>query len=131
MVSAARKRNLLGELRNSDGSVATSESEKGRLAVAYFKGLFSSEHDGSQESLSDLEFPTVVSPQMNMELMAELIDEEIRLTVFSIGPTQAPGPDGLTSLFFQRYWQIIASDVICAVKDIFRRGHMLCTLNHT
>ncbi|CAN1279753.1 Uncharacterized mitochondrial protein AtMg00310 [Linum perenne] len=130
-VSATRKRNLIGDLRNSDGSVAISEHEKGRLAVSYFKGLFSSEHDGTQESVSDLGISAVITPQMNMDLMVEVSDEDIRLSVFSIGPTQAPGPDGFTGLFFQRYWHIIADDVCCAVKDFFRRGHMLRTLNHT
>ncbi|CAN1756384.1 hypothetical protein LINPERHAP1_LOCUS6125 [Linum perenne] len=99
-VSASRKRNFIGELLDIDGSAVSSEPHKGRLAVDYFKGLFSSEHDGSQESVSDFGIPSVVTLSMNSDLMAEVTDEEIRLMVFSIGPTQAPGPDGFTGLFF-------------------------------
>ncbi|CAN1272874.1 Transposon TX1 uncharacterized 149 kDa protein [Linum perenne] len=130
-VNATRKWNFIGDLRDTDGNVLTSEKDKGKLAADYFKHLFATEHDGSQESVFDIGFPRVVTDSMNDSLLAEITDDEIRSTVFSIDPTQAPGPDGFTGLFFQRYWDIVAGDVITAVKDFFRRGNMLRSLNHT
>ncbi|CAN1315043.1 Transposon TX1 uncharacterized 149 kDa protein [Linum perenne] len=130
-VSATRKRNHIGDLRDSEGNLLESEKDKGLLAANYFHQLFSSEHDGSQESVFELGIPSVVTTDMNRSLLADVTGDEIRRTVFSIGSMQAPGPDGFTGLFFQRYWDIIGSDVIIAVRDFFRRGNMLRTLNHT
>ncbi|CAN1746899.1 Transposon TX1 uncharacterized 149 kDa protein [Linum perenne] len=73
----------------------------------------------------------MINCSTNRDLLAFVTEEEIKNTVFSIGPLQAPGPDGFTGLFFQRYWSIISRDVVCAVQDFFRRGHMLRGLNHT
>ncbi|CAN1325289.1 Transposon TX1 uncharacterized 149 kDa protein [Linum perenne] len=68
---------------------------------------------------------------MNSTLLDDVTDSEIRATVFSISPTKAPGPDGFTGLFFQKYWHIINLDVSRAIQDFFRSNRMLPALNHT
>lgn len=56
---------------------------------------------------------------MNTSLMAPPTDTEIRGTVFSINTDKAPGPNGMTSLFYQQFWNVIGRDVIAMVKEFF------------
>ncbi|CAN0830758.1 LINE-1 retrotransposable element ORF2 protein [Linum grandiflorum] len=68
---------------------------------------------------------------MASSLTAPVGVEEIRNAVFSIGPTHAPGPDGFTGLFFQRFWPIVGGDVTSGILDFFRSDSLLRSLNHT
>jgi hypothetical protein len=44
---------------------------------------------------------------------------------------KAPGPDGMSPIFYKHYWHIIGGDVIEAVRSFFIRGYMLREVNHT
>ena len=48
---------------------------------------------------------------MNEALTKIPSDDEIQSAIFDINPDKAPGPDGMTSLFFQKYWGITAKAV--------------------
>lgn len=34
-----------------------------------------------------------------------------------INPDKAPGPDGMTGLFYHRFWEVTAKDIIAMVKE--------------
>lgn len=44
---------------------------------------------------------------MKEVLMREVNKEEVRDAIFSIDPGSAPVPDGMTEMFFQKYWDIV------------------------
>ncbi len=46
----------------------------------------------------------------------------MKKTLFQMHPSKAPRPDGMTALFFQKYWHIIGHDVSNAVLDFFNFG---------
>lgn len=45
-------------------------------------------------------------------------------------PKQSPGPNGMTPLFFQTYWDIVKTD-LCTIQLFFESGHLLEGINHT
>jgi len=57
--------------------------------------------------------------------------KEIKEAIFSIGNDRAPGPDGFTSAFFKKPWQVIGEDVCRAIQDFFIHSRLLQEVNHT
>ncbi len=57
--------------------------------------------------------------------------EEIQYALFQMSPSKAPGPDGMTALFFKKYWHIVGNDVTLAILDFFSSGCMLSSANFT
>lgn len=48
--------------------------------------------------------------------------EEVKNAVFSMHPDKSPGPNGMTPVFYQKYWTIIGNDVFKLVDRLFRDG---------
>ena len=68
---------------------------------------------------------------MNEALTKPPSDDEIRKAVYDINPDKAPGPDGMTCLFFQKYWGITAEVMCETVKDFFQHNVLDPRLNQT
>ncbi|KAL8556379.1 hypothetical protein ACS0TY_003989 [Phlomoides rotata] len=71
----------------------------------------------------------VVDPTENDSLNALPSVEEIRRAVFYMEPSSSPGPDGFDGAFYQTCWDIIAFDVIEAVRYFFTTGFISFGLN--
>ncbi|GKD07654.1 hypothetical protein Tco_1187339, partial [Tanacetum coccineum] len=44
---------------------------------------------------------------------------------------KAPGPDGFTTAFFKKAWDMVGGDITWAIQDFFSNGKLLKELNHT
>lgn len=63
-------------------------------------------------------------------LLAPIQDKEIKDTLFSIPKDKSPGPDGYTSHFFVKAWDIVGGDVLRVIQEFFNKGKLLKRLNH-
>ena len=101
-----------------------------RVAVDYFDNLFrAGTCNQLEECLSTVS--AKVSPAMQDMLSRDFTANEIKEAVFQMGPTKAPGPDGMNALFYQKFWHIVGPDVVNVVLDFLNNGVMLLDLNHT
>ena len=66
------------------------------------------------------EVPTLITDDQNRFLTSWASEEEVRLALFLMHPEKAPGPDGMTALFFQQSWSIIKTDITDMVNEFFR-----------
>ncbi|XP_018435286.2 uncharacterized protein LOC108807498 [Raphanus sativus] len=129
-VKGNRVRRRLIKIKNANGEEQWSEAAKAQVAVDYFSVLFKSSNPPSYQTLFQ-EMTPRVTEEMNQQLRREVSDEEIRSAVFSIKASSAPGPDGMSGLFFQQYWGEIGSKVTLEVKRFFERGCMPKDWNFT
>ncbi|WRX15972.1 Reverse transcriptase domain - like 10 [Theobroma cacao] len=68
---------------------------------------------------------------MNEDLCADISLEKVRIALFQMHPTKAPGPNGLPVLCYQRFWPLLSRDVHKFVVD-FLEGRLWSTeVNHT
>jgi hypothetical protein len=91
------------------------------VAVGYFTQLFSTSSPATVDEVVSL-VEQKVSPDMNDAMLAPFKVEEVKAALFQMNPSKAPSPDGMTALFFQKYWHIVGSDVSTAVLDFFNTG---------
>nr|GFD48521.1 putative RNA-directed DNA polymerase, eukaryota, reverse transcriptase zinc-binding domain protein [Tanacetum cinerariifolium] len=64
-------------------------------------------------------------------MVRDITNEEIKSAMFDIGDDKSPGPDGFTSTFFKKGWEVVGNDVCNAVRDFFSNGCILKEINHT
>ena len=128
--SQRQKTNTILGLRDDNGVWQSDGMAINFIAVDYFHNLFSTSNpDSIDEVIQSVD--SVVSPDMNDSLLQPFSPEEIRRALFQISPSKAPGPDGMSALFFQKFWHIVGSDVTLAILDFLNSGRMLGSINFT
>lgn len=68
---------------------------------------------------------------MNDELIKEIDAAEVWQAVKQMHSSKAPGPDGFSPCFYQRFWNIVGSDVVAAVKCFLASEELLRLINYT
>ncbi|GKD06874.1 RNA-directed DNA polymerase, eukaryota, reverse transcriptase zinc-binding domain protein [Tanacetum coccineum] len=64
-------------------------------------------------------------------MIREVTDDETKKALFDINNNKAPGPDGFTSKFFKKSYDIVKRDFCAAIKEFFNNGKLLGEVNGT
>lgn len=129
-VKAARAKKHIDKLMNNEGEEVFSEESKGEVAMQFYSDLFKSSSPPPFTSWFHEMHPRVTN-QMNAELTKRVTPMEVREAVFSINPSKAPGPDGMSALFFQKFWSVIHEQVVGEVQRFFEKGILPREWNYT
>ena len=100
------------------------------IILTYFKEIYSSNFPvdfGTSLRAVDKK----VSEEMNEGLLMEFRAEEVWCALKQMHPTKSPGPDGVSPIFYQRYWDIVGPHVVNCVLKTLRTGIMPNGLNDT
>ena len=46
-------------------------------------------------------------------------------------PTKAPRPDDMSTIFFQKYWDVVGNDIICMVLNVLNSNMSIVDINRT
>ena len=74
---------------------------------------------------------SMVTNDMREFLYTEFIAEEVKVTIFQLGLTKAPGSDSMNAIFYQKFWHVVGDSVVLVVLDFLNNGNMLPDINHT
>lgn len=72
-----------------------------------------------------------VTEKIRIDLSKEFTVEEITKALKQIHLNKAPDPDGMSTLFFQKYWGIVGDIVLAGLLQVLNSGHLPKNLNHT
>ena len=125
-----RARNKITQLVDEDGNIVEDDEGLVAIATSYFRQIFdSSDPEEIEEALAHV--PTTITGAMNDDLTAPVSEGEIKLALFAMHPEKAPGPDGMTALFYQKFWDIVKEDLTLMVNKFLFEGTVATGLNDT
>lgn len=134
MVRKRRVSNTITKLMDDSEKWREEQGELEEFVVNYYKEVYDMQDDKPveeiMEAFEELCFPCITVEQ-SLELSKEVGEDEIRSAVFEMKPFKVPGPDGLTAVFFQSFWDVVKTDIVKMVKYFFSRGYILRELNNT
>ena len=94
-----RVRNKIVGLHDEMSNWISEEKGIEKVAVDYFEGMFSTTTPTEFDSVLEEIVPSIF-PQMNQVLLRIATGKEVRQALFMMHPEKAPGPDGMTAIFF-------------------------------
>uniref|UniRef100_A0A803MQW4 Reverse transcriptase domain-containing protein n=1 Tax=Chenopodium quinoa TaxID=63459 RepID=A0A803MQW4_CHEQI len=112
------------------GAEFEDEKQITEVFVNYFQELFAKYSQVEPEPVLD-KVESVVNERHYNDLAAPFTVEEVRTTLFQMHLTKAPGTDGMSAVFFQKFWNVVGMDVVDKVLDILNNNGDICTINQT
>ncbi|GJS56143.1 RNA-directed DNA polymerase, eukaryota, reverse transcriptase zinc-binding domain protein, partial [Tanacetum coccineum] len=94
----------------------------------YFQNFLGSEDEGIPIEDLDGLFIKKLDPQCAANMIRPVLNDEIKLAMFSIEDDKAAGSDGFSSRFFKAAWKVVG-DVCAAVKEFFSSCKLLGEFN--
>lgn len=113
-----RRQNSIVAIKAENGEWLHEREAIGFHIVNHLKTLFSRSNNRFPRGLHGL-IPELINDEDNSMLCTMPDDFEVWQVDRSIGPTKAPGPDGFTATFYQKYWQVVKIDVVKMVCSFF------------
>lgn len=125
-----RRRNSIENILSRTREWLKERDSIGDHMVNFFQLLYTSDKPEWDEELEDLIQP-VITVEENIQLHRIPTKEEIKSAMDEIEALKVPGPDGMSVIFYQFYWDTVHMDLVEMVQQFFKSGHLLRHLNHT
>jgi len=104
------KHNYIPSLEDDNGVWVEEDSRMGNLFVNYFSTLFTTSNPTGIDAILEGITPKVME-EMNLSLTRNFTAEEIHSAMQHMAPLSAPGPDGMSPVFYKSFWHIVGEDV--------------------
>ncbi|XP_071739438.1 uncharacterized protein [Rutidosis leptorrhynchoides] len=130
VIKCKANRSRINAITNNDG-VVVEGAAVAEVFVQHYMEFLGASQPCDQIVNSQSIFVNKLSSEQALHMIRQVTDEEVKAAMFDIGDDKAPGPDGYSSVFFKKSWDIVGHDICKAVKDFFKNGHLLTEINHT
>jgi hypothetical protein len=125
-----QKKNMVKGLIDKEGRWHQDPNKMEEIAVEYFEDIFTSTNsvdlDSSTEGIEKF-----VTDAMNQSLTCVFREEEVDEAIHQMHPSKAPGPDGFSAAFYQKYWNTVGPKVRSAVLSMLNDRTILQKINFT
>ena len=131
LMNRKHRQSCILAIQRHDGTVTTSIDEVGATFVDFYMQLLGSPKETLPLDSSIVQHGPILDEASHASLLAPVTDLEIKNAIFAIDDDKAPGPDGFSSCFFKKAWNVIGGDFCAAVRDFFVSGALLKQINHS
>lgn len=131
--SQRRSRKIIKYIKNEQGTIVTEPEEIIVEFSNFYKKLFQGQ-DIQHEINWDVELQDIemcVSAEVNDRLKEPYTNAEIKRALFEMHPAKAPGIDGYSTLFYQKFWSVIQSEVCHEILQFLNTGDLDKKWNET
>ncbi|KAL0436253.1 UNVERIFIED_CONTAM: putative ribonuclease H protein [Sesamum radiatum] len=124
--------NLISKIRNTTGDWLTETEDIQRHIVAYFRSVFASNRPRNEDIARGTEpLRRVVDEGMREDLIQPYTEAEVTRALHQMADFKSPGPDGMSPIFYQKFWHIVKQDVVPCVLSLLSSCHMHPHFNDT
>ena len=128
--SVRQRKNTISGLWNENGIWCESKENVAATAISYFENIYTTTNLTRIAEVVSL-ILAKVSGEMNDSLVRNFSIEEVRVALQQMHPTRAPGLDGMSAIFYQKYWNIVGSNVTSMVLNVLNLDNPMTELNKT
>ncbi|KAA3485169.1 reverse transcriptase [Gossypium australe] len=125
-----RRANIISKLSLDDGREIHDTPGIHEEAKLYFENLFNTNGIANPKEILE-GIDASISTEMNDALLTPFSEDEVFKALKEMGPTKAPGPDGFLTIFFQKYWYIVGSEVLDFCLGVLNEGKAVDSANVT
>lgn len=97
--------------------------------VEFYQNLYTSSNLASTDICTLIELRITATMAESFTILVSR--DEVKKTVFQLGALKAPGPEGMSGIFYQHCWDIVGKDLADATLFFFVNGRMDKKMNHT
>jgi hypothetical protein len=119
-----RRSNAVHFLKLDLGDWVSSRAEIGGNFSSHFTNIFASSNLPSEFEMLDL-FSPIIFDEENAILSSIPIEEEVLEALANLGTTKASEPDGITTLFYRKYWDFVKKEVLQCIWNFFQKSSCL------
>ncbi|KAL2246328.1 UNVERIFIED_CONTAM: Retrovirus-related Pol polyprotein from type-2 retrotransposable element R2DM, partial [Sesamum indicum] len=112
MVKRNAARNSITAVTRADGTIITSADAIAQEFVDYYTTLLGTESHTIPVDDGVFDYGPKLSSELTDELYREVTAMEVKDAIFNINDNKAPGPDGYSSCFFKKAWNVVADQSI-------------------
>ncbi|KAL0394970.1 UNVERIFIED_CONTAM: LINE-1 retrotransposable element O protein [Sesamum latifolium] len=127
-----RVRKEIQKIQNEKGDEISDKEGIQKVVVRYFRTIFASTNP-TPESVEEVlwSLDRQLTPAMSEALLQPFSAEEVSQALKQIHPLKSPGLDGMSPIFFQKYWSIVGPDVCSSVLDFLNTSYFDPLMNFT
>lgn len=124
------RRNHIYSVQDTRGNNWKDSAHIHSTFMDYFQNIFTSTNPNINPNSLNMVNNRISSQDFEI-LNSIYTEKEVHDTIKSLKSNSAPGPDGISALFYQKYWDIIGNDILDFVLNILNNGGNIANINHT
>ncbi|KAF7831272.1 ribonuclease H [Senna tora] len=115
--SQRKRRNMIFRIRDDHNRVHSDLDGINNTITSYFRNLFKASNLlGVEEVCRTVKYKV---SDLQCEILSKPFSiEDVKMTLDSMHPSKAPGPNGMTALFFQNFWNKVGAEVSTTALQI-------------
>ena len=126
--SERKKKNIISKIMDERGNWRESALEIAKVAVSYFEKLYMTSNPDKILEVVEAIDPKV-SAEMNQSLIKQFSRDEVEAALKQMHSSKSPSLDGMPALFYQKYWDIMGSDVVSMVLNALNSNISMADIN--